>query len=556
MATNFEGSEILRLLNNGLDPKLSVPIDVRQQFEAAEERRLRDPKKASDICSKMLNRLEQGPTSDSSDPETPRYVKGKFNLLLGSIYLNEDKNLEQAEKHFRESRNEFVKWFQLGALALVGLAIAQRKLNKLEEAMSSCNSARGSVNQADIMPDLIPPAALEALSQLIENESATIRGLISAVQAETPEQPPLSDETPEPPPFSTETPEPTPLSAEEAELEARVPLFKISTGDGVIAAGGTTELNMLGFEDYEQNSVESAEWVIVDLGKRKFRDPSYILEIDDGVKPEPGLGKGDWLLIREEKEPKRPGSKTIAILRTTNNETYVGLRTFHRAEDHCFLKAKSASNPSIILGNYKSDLSKITKYYAIDGQRVEGKFVYEVQVIGYVYRIPQKDVNKIIRTFVWRVPVVSRIAAGLDRPILEDNIEDYAFAKAETREDPGHFVTIVQGDSMIQDSISDGAKALIRQREEAKNGNIVAAIIRTPEETLEVLKRYYLIGKQKMMHWLLASSSTQSEHIVAMPLGASINEIRDYYRRKRPDRIFKFYENAEITIAGKYIRTL
>lgn len=85
------------------------------------------------------------------------------------------------------------------------------------------------------------------------------------------------------------------------------------------------------------------------------------------------------------------------------------------------------------------------------------------------------------------VPLVGRIAAG--RPIEAiEAPEDLAVPAALLG--PGeHFALQVVGDSMIEAGIFDGDYALIRRTEEARDGDIVVALIDDQEATLKFFRR-------------------------------------------------------------------
>ena len=85
------------------------------------------------------------------------------------------------------------------------------------------------------------------------------------------------------------------------------------------------------------------------------------------------------------------------------------------------------------------------------------------------------------------VPLVGKIAAGLPIEAIEDH-EQLAVPQALLG--PGeHYALQVSGDSMIEAGIFDGDFALIRKAEEARDGEIVVALIDNAEATLKYLHR-------------------------------------------------------------------
>jgi len=85
------------------------------------------------------------------------------------------------------------------------------------------------------------------------------------------------------------------------------------------------------------------------------------------------------------------------------------------------------------------------------------------------------------------VPLVGRIAAGLPIEAIEDH-EQLAVPQALLG--PGeHYALQVAGDSMIEAGIFDGDFALIRRCDEARDGEIVVALIDNADATLKFFHR-------------------------------------------------------------------
>jgi repressor LexA len=92
-----------------------------------------------------------------------------------------------------------------------------------------------------------------------------------------------------------------------------------------------------------------------------------------------------------------------------------------------------------------------------------------------------------------RLPLVGSIAAG--GPILaEENIED-ELGVPEPLGRNADFLLRVRGDSMINAGILDGDIVVIRRQEDARNGEIVAALVGDDESANEAtVKRFYRDG--------------------------------------------------------------
>ena len=85
-------------------------------------------------------------------------------------------------------------------------------------------------------------------------------------------------------------------------------------------------------------------------------------------------------------------------------------------------------------------------------------------------------INKPARPDVIDIPVIGRIAAGT--PILaEQNIEDTFPLPARFMGNGNNFLLNVKGESMIEAGIMDGDYILVEEAKEARNGEMVVAMI-------------------------------------------------------------------------------
>ena len=83
------------------------------------------------------------------------------------------------------------------------------------------------------------------------------------------------------------------------------------------------------------------------------------------------------------------------------------------------------------------------------------------------------------------VPLVGAIAAG--RPIEAVEVPEWVEAPAPLRGDRPCFALRVRGESMIEDGILDGDVVIVERREQARDGEIVVALIDGAEATLKRL---------------------------------------------------------------------
>lgn len=111
---------------------------------------------------------------------------------------------------------------------------------------------------------------------------------------------------------------------------------------------------------------------------------------------------------------------------------------------------------------------------------------------GYIKRDPSKPRAIEILDENLRMPeivtlaVVGQVAAGT--PILaEENTDGFFSVSADFLGSGSHFILKVKGESMIEAGIFDGDMVIVRSQEDARNGEIVVAMM--DEEA--TVKRYY-----------------------------------------------------------------
>lgn len=103
---------------------------------------------------------------------------------------------------------------------------------------------------------------------------------------------------------------------------------------------------------------------------------------------------------------------------------------------------------------------------------------------GYIRRDPTKpraieiidDNFNLTRREVVNVPLLGRVAAG--EPLLAvENIENYFPIPAEYMPNAETFMLEVKGESMVNAGIFDGDCILVQKQQDAKNGDMVVALI-------------------------------------------------------------------------------
>ena len=96
------------------------------------------------------------------------------------------------------------------------------------------------------------------------------------------------------------------------------------------------------------------------------------------------------------------------------------------------------------------------------------------------------------------VPLVGRIAAG--SPVLADqNVEEYLTVPTGFAGSDDHFALRVRGDSMTGAGIFDGDLVIVRRKDTADEGDIVAALLPGQAEDEATIKRFHKAGGRVML---------------------------------------------------------
>lgn len=96
-----------------------------------------------------------------------------------------------------------------------------------------------------------------------------------------------------------------------------------------------------------------------------------------------------------------------------------------------------------------------------------------------------------IRNSTQAVPLVGNVQAGC--PILaEQNLEEFVSLPDVMLSKGNHFILHVHGNSMVDAGIMDGDYIVVKQQNEARNGDIVVALL----EDSATVKRFFREGNQ------------------------------------------------------------
>ena len=137
---------------------------------------------------------------------------------------------------------------------------------------------------------------------------------------------------------------------------------------------------------------------------------------------------------------------------------------------------------------YAPKLQEIAEGIGISSRGVAHRYVQALIEAGYLENTSgrHRGLRLLADETETRLPLLGTIAAGLPIEAIEGqdeiNLADFFMG-------PGRFALKVQGDSMVEAGILDGDIAIIRQQNQAHNGDIVVALIDNLEATLKTFKR-------------------------------------------------------------------
>ncbi len=153
----------------------------------------------------------------------------------------------------------------------------------------------------------------------------------------------------------------------------------------------------------------------------------------------------------------------------------------------------------------------------------------QIEEKGYIRRDPTKPraievtdgSSEIIKKEMINVPIVGKVTAG--QPILAvENLEDTFPLPLDFVRSDNVFILSVSGDSMINAGILDGDYVIVKQQQNATNGDIVVALI----EDEATVKTFY----KEANHFRLQPENPSLEPIIVKDVSI-IGKVVGVFRR-------------------------
>ncbi len=151
---------------------------------------------------------------------------------------------------------------------------------------------------------------------------------------------------------------------------------------------------------------------------------------------------------------------------------------------------------------YEPSYAQIARHFGISSKATIAKHIAALEKRGLIERRHTNgsfglnvQVEELYGEQICEVPLLGRVAAGqpLDTVVdAADSISVPRFLLGRVRPEQIYALRVT-GDSMIDEHICDGDIALIENRTEARNGEIVVALI---EGSRATLKRLYRFGRE------------------------------------------------------------
>ena len=178
--------------------------------------------------------------------------------------------------------------------------------------------------------------------------------------------------------------------------------------------------------------------------------------------------------------------KGKALMRVRNKDKYGEIVA---AINDLFLESGQAPSVREIGEAVRMPIGSLMRY--LGWMREEGLVDYE----DGKYRGISTEETRKAKVRAKPIPIVGSIACGTPT-LSEVNIESYISLSTEFLGRGDHYFVKASGESMIDIGINPGDLVLVKQQEEAYNGQIVVILTEDGENTL---KRYYRDDKLKMI---------------------------------------------------------
>lgn len=139
--------------------------------------------------------------------------------------------------------------------------------------------------------------------------------------------------------------------------------------------------------------------------------------------------------------------------------------------------------------NHSPTAAEIAKGIGIKSRGVVHRYLKALESQGFLELAPKRHRNirlKEKRVHTMNLPLVGTIAAGQPIEAIE---QDEAIDVASIFLGADRYALRVKGDSMIDEGIHDGDIVVCQKSDEAKDGQIVVALIDQQEATLKRLQR-------------------------------------------------------------------
>ncbi len=140
---------------------------------------------------------------------------------------------------------------------------------------------------------------------------------------------------------------------------------------------------------------------------------------------------------------------------------------------------------------YSPSMEEIADHFGIASLNAIHKHLHVLEERGFIHRLSNRARSiRVVHEDLERgrsIPLLGRIAAGLPIEAVADREEFFVPERLLTRGQ--NYVLQVEGDSMIDEHIQDGDLIVVEQRESARDGETVVALVDGDRATLKKVYR-------------------------------------------------------------------
>jgi len=250
--------------------------------------------------------------------------------------------------------------------------------------------------------------------------------------------------------------------------------------------------------------------------------------------------------VRAQDNPKTIGSSDDDWKRSM--KAYQRSYDIFRKLDNPILMDEIKRRLAIVKHEYQRAMEDFCREETARKKQWEKPREEEVEGITGSFTLPSEE--GVLKIPVIAIPIVAKIAAGIEFTLAQENITGYLVLDKESARN-ATFALRVKGNSMINAHILNGDYVLIYVQEEVEDGEIAA--VRITEEEEATLKRFYKGKIDGEIYWTLKPENDQEPTIIV-----SSKEFKPKLKERLHEKFKRLGRKVEFrvgipTIEGKVV---